>query len=46
MRSRIAMTLSLLVFLVGCLVSLLPFFNELMYLEQIKATVSEFQSDL
>lgn len=45
MRRRIAMLLLLLIFLVGCLISLFPFFNELLSRERMKTTVSKFQSN-
>ena len=45
MRRRIALFLLLLIFLVGCLISLFPVINELLYREKMKTTVSEFQSN-
>ena len=45
MRKRIALFFLLLIFLTGCLISLFPVINELMYREKMKTTVSEFQSN-
>lgn len=39
------MLLLLIIFLAGCLISLFPFFNELLYRERMNTTVSEFQSN-
>ena len=45
MRKRIALFFLLLIFLAGCLISLFPVINELLYREKMKTTVSEFQSN-
>ena len=45
MRRRIALFFLLLIFLAGCLISLFPVINELLYREKMKTTVSEFQSN-
>ena len=45
MRRRITVFLLSLVFLAGCLITLLPVINELLYREKMKTTVSEFQSN-
>ena len=45
MRKRIALFFLLLIFLTGCLISLFPVINELLYREKMKTTVSEFQSN-
>ena len=45
MRKRIALFFLLLIFLTGCLRSLCPVINELLYREKMKTTVSEFQSN-
>ena len=45
MCRRIALFFLLLIFLAGCLISLFPVINELLYREKMKTTVSEFQSN-
>lgn len=45
MRRRIALFFLLLIFLAGCLISLFPVINGLLYREKMKTTVSEFQSN-
>ena len=45
MCRRITVFLLSLVFLAGCLITLLPVINEQLYREKMKTTVSEFQSN-